>query len=175
MEDINPIAFYSATILEWKHLLKNDKYKQIIIDSLKFCVTENRVKIFGFVLMPNHIHLLWSMIPGMKQEDVQRNFMKFTAQQMKFDLQKNDTEYLQKFKVAAVDREYQIWERLPRSFECYSCEMVSQKLNYIHNNPCHEKWKLADVPENYKYSSAKFYLSGADDWGFLTNYADYYD
>ena len=86
----------------------------------------------------------------------------------------NDKEYLQKFKVTAVDRQYQIWERLPRSFECYSRKMVSQKLNYIHNNPYHEKWKLAVTPEDYKFSSAKFYMARQDDWGFLTNYADYY-
>ena len=53
-------------------------------------MTENRTKIFAFVIMPNHIHLRWSMMPGMKQENVQRNFMKFTAQQMKLDLMKND-------------------------------------------------------------------------------------
>ncbi len=28
--------FYTAIILEWKHLLKPDKYKQIIIDCLAF-------------------------------------------------------------------------------------------------------------------------------------------
>ena len=116
MEDINPIIFYTATILEWKHLLKNDKYKNIVIESLQFCVADIRVLIFGFVIMPNHIHLLWSMRDGMKQESVQRNFMKFTAQQMKFDLQKTNTEYLSHFKSGAVDRQYQFWERNPRSF-----------------------------------------------------------
>ena len=29
----NPIQFYTATIMEWKKLLKPDKYKQIIIKS----------------------------------------------------------------------------------------------------------------------------------------------
>jgi hypothetical protein len=28
--------FFTATIQEWKHLLKEDKYKNIIIDSLRF-------------------------------------------------------------------------------------------------------------------------------------------
>jgi putative transposase len=31
-------------------------------------------------------------------------------------------------------------------------------LNYIHNNPCAKKWNLANSPEQYIYSSAKFYL-----------------
>ena len=51
----NPIQFYTATILEWKHLLKPDKYKQIIVDSLTYLVNEQRVKIFGFVIMSNPV------------------------------------------------------------------------------------------------------------------------
>ena len=35
--------FYTATIYEWKQLLLQDKYKEIIIDSLKFLVTNKRI------------------------------------------------------------------------------------------------------------------------------------
>lgn len=34
----NYSQYFTATILEWKHLLKPDKYKDVIIDSLKFLV-----------------------------------------------------------------------------------------------------------------------------------------
>ena len=47
--------FYTATMLEWKHLLKPDKYKNIIIECLSNLVKENRIRVFGFVIMPNHI------------------------------------------------------------------------------------------------------------------------
>ena len=50
MEEKNPIIFYTATILEWKHLLKKDKYKQIITDSLKFCVEQQRVRVLDLWL-----------------------------------------------------------------------------------------------------------------------------
>jgi putative transposase len=33
-----------------------------------------------------------------------------------------------------------------------------QKLNYIHNNPVADKWKLAKLPEEYLHSSASFYF-----------------
>ena len=48
--------FFTATIQEWKHLLKEEKYKNIIVDTLKFLVTEGNVTINGFVIMPNHMH-----------------------------------------------------------------------------------------------------------------------
>ncbi|MCY7362353.1 MAG: hypothetical protein LH629_09865 [Ignavibacteria bacterium] len=48
--------------------------------------------------------------------------------------------------------------------------MIEQKINYIHFNPVHPKWKLAEEPQQYKYSSAKFYYEDKDDFGFLENY-----
>jgi hypothetical protein len=41
------VQFFTATILEWKHLLKPDKYKQIILDSLKFLVEQKRAKVYA--------------------------------------------------------------------------------------------------------------------------------
>jgi len=88
--------------------LQKIKYKNIIIDSLKFLVLNKRVLIYGFVLMPNHIHIIWQMQPGNKPSDVQRDFFKFTSQQMKFDLQKNYPKVLEHFKVNLKDRKYQV-------------------------------------------------------------------
>jgi hypothetical protein len=45
-----------------------------------------------------------------------------------------------------------------------------QKLGYIHDNPLQQKWQLADLPENYKYSSARFYETGEDEFRLLTHY-----
>ncbi len=60
--------FFSAIILEWKTLLKQDKYKDIIIDSLGFLVQQNRVKVYSFVIMPNPIHLLWQIQQDKKEK-----------------------------------------------------------------------------------------------------------
>ncbi len=51
--------FYTATINDWNDLLKNDERKNIIIDSLKFLVTNKRIELNAFVIMTNHIHLIW--------------------------------------------------------------------------------------------------------------------
>ena len=71
--------FFTATNLEWKMLLKSNKYKDIIVESMRFIVNDNRVMIYGFVIMPNHIHIIWQMKAGRKREDVQRDFLKHTA------------------------------------------------------------------------------------------------
>jgi len=38
--------FFTATNQEWKKLLKPDKYKGIVIDSLQFLVEKKRVRVF---------------------------------------------------------------------------------------------------------------------------------
>lgn len=42
-----------------------------------------------------------------------------------------------------------------------------ETLNYIHRNPVQEKWDLSKFPGDYKNSTAKFYETGKDNWGFL--------
>jgi putative transposase len=51
--------FFTATILEWKHLLADDTHKDIIINNLKFLVKEKRIILNAFVIMSNHMHLIW--------------------------------------------------------------------------------------------------------------------
>ena len=55
---------FTATILEWKHLLAKDVMKDIIVSSLNFLVAEKRIKLHGFVLMANHIYLIWQIQDG---------------------------------------------------------------------------------------------------------------
>ena len=162
--------FFTATILEWKHLLAIDEMKAIIISSLNFLVEDGRVVIYGFVVMPNHVHIIWQIQDTHEKAKVQQSFLKYTAQQMKFGLLRTADNEIESFKVKAGDREYQFWERKPLSIDLWSRPVFLQKLNYLHNNPTHPHWKLCQYPEGYKYSSARFYEKGIDDFGFLTHY-----
>jgi hypothetical protein len=47
--------------------------------------------------------------------------------------------------------------------------VFDQKLEYIHYNPV--KAGLCIYPEEYHYSSAKFYHTGIDDFKMLTHYS----
>ena len=120
--------------------------------------------------MPNHIHLIWQVQDGFKQELIQNRFLKFTAQQMKFRLRDTNDQMLSQFMVNASDRQYQLWERNSLSIDLWSPPVFMQKLDYIHNNPLQYKWQLALYPEDYKHSSAKFYETGIDEFGLLIHY-----
>jgi REP element-mobilizing transposase RayT len=125
------ISFFTATILSWKKLLQPDRYKKIITDSLNFLVKEKRFWVYGFVIMPNHIHILWKIREPYLRQNIQRDFLKYTAQQIKKDLEKNHKDILEQFKSTPRDRKYQIWERKPLSIYCYSDETIEQKLGCV--------------------------------------------
>jgi REP element-mobilizing transposase RayT len=160
--------FYTATVLEWKPLLKPDKFKDIIIESLKFLVNNDRIVIYAFVIMDNHIHLIWQISDSYKPSDVQHSFMKYTAQMILKELRNNHKRVLQLFEVDAKDRRYQIWERNALSVSLFSKKVFEQKLEYIHNNPV--KAGLCLLPETYKYSSAAFYYNEDRRWNFLMHH-----
>lgn len=56
--ELNAVYFWTITIKEWFHLLKTDESKTIITESLKWLCEKELVRIYGYVIMPNHIHLI---------------------------------------------------------------------------------------------------------------------
>ena len=156
--------FFTATNLNWKKLLARNKYKDIVIESMRFLVNDKRVIIYGFVIMDNHIHITWQLQAGRKRNDVQRDFLKYTAQLIKKDMMKHHPDELKEFLVNAKDRKYQFWERNPLSVEIWSEKGLLQKLKYIHENPV--RAGICKYPDDYKYSSVLLYKFGKDNWGF---------
>lgn len=164
--------FLTATILKWQHLLEDDNCKQIIINSFKWLVEEKKCTINAFVIMPNHIHLIWKIADGFKREKVQGAFFSFTAHELKKYLMQNYPDVLQKHYVNDADRNFQFWEREPMVKEFWTKPFFRQKLNYTHFNPCQPHWNLAKLPEHYKWSSASFYVTGNKNFSWLTHFND---
>ncbi len=50
---------------------------------------------------------------------------------------------------------YQLWTHEHHAVEVYSPEFISQKVEYIHNNPV--RFGVVECPEEYIYSSARNY------------------
>jgi len=53
------VQFFTAVCNDWLRLLESDEAKQIIIKALQYQVKIGHVKIAAFVIMPNHLHIIW--------------------------------------------------------------------------------------------------------------------
>jgi len=161
--------FFTATIHNWNHLLKSDEYKNIITNCLKFLVDDKRIELTGFIVMSNHVHIIWQPLQHNTLSQVQTSFMTQTARSIKKKLLKENPDLLETLKVNKYDRACQIWKREPLSVELFTEKVFFQKLEYLHQNPCVAG--LVNLPEDYYFSSAKFYESGIDDFEMLTHYS----
>ncbi|WPU98851.1 transposase [Mucilaginibacter sp. cycad4] len=74
--EFDEIYFYTATINNWIPLLQSDKFKHIVLNSLIYLVKQKKIEIYGFVIMPNHIHLIWS---GSKMNGKEKPFASFMS------------------------------------------------------------------------------------------------
>ena len=159
--------FVTATILNWHPLLKQEKYKNLILESLRFLVKSNRIILYAYCIMDTHIHLIWQVKGDIALSVIRRDFFKYTAQQFKRDLDEYDPEVLISFASTQADRKYQIWERNTLCIDLFTDAVFDQKLNYIHYNPVAAGICLYE--EEYTYSSARFYLTGEDRWNMMTH------
>ena len=67
-----------------------------------------------------------------------------------------------------------IWEESYVAKEIYSLPFLEQKVNYIHDNPCKHPWKFVDLPEDYPWSSARFYLTNEPCIIPIDDFRDYF-
>jgi len=164
--ELGEIYFWTATIHKWIPLLQTDSAKELILSSLKYLSVKDKIDVYAFVIMPNHIHLIWRLKDLNGKELPHSSFLKFTAHEIKVKLIKTPEE-LSRFYVSESNKEFNFWQRDSLAVKLNSREMAFQKMDYIHSNPLADHWNLATRPEDYIFSSASFYEKGKDRFGFL--------
>lgn len=172
--NLQEVYFWTDTIKDWKVLLKQDKYKEYIIDVMKRQVEKQLITIYCFVIMPNHLHIIWKLNKLNGREKPHASFNKETAHYFVKDLKQNHPKVLDYFLEKTKERDFRIWQRDPMAILMDSKKKVEQKIDYIHNNPLGTKWNLVKRPEDYQWSSASFYLTGETKYSFITDYREYY-
>jgi len=149
--------FITCTILHWIPLFTRPATVQIILDSLAHRQQTRDLKVYAYVILENHLHLVLQS-PCLSKEIA--SFKSYTARLL--------IDYLTEQKVHKLltqfhffkkrhkkDRQYQIWEEGYHPEEIQSDSMLVQKINYIHQNPV--KRGYVDCAEDWRYSSARNY------------------
>jgi putative transposase len=170
---IGEIYFWTATIHKWLFLLEKDSLKEVIMKYLKKLSDEKLITVYAFVIMPNHIHLIWQQNELNGKEIPKGSLLKYTSHMFLKQLKAEGKSSL--YEVNAANKKHEIWQRDSLGVEIYSRSVAKQKLDYIHFNPISGKWQLAMNDIGYYYSSAKFYETGEDNFGFLNNLYSVFD
>ena len=156
------LYFITTTSINRTLLFLPEEHKQIVANSLDYMRQKGWINLFAFVIMPNHVHMLVRILTSFKLASVMRDFKKYTSKQIaRHCLFENNLELLSIMEEAgevSKKSRYKVWEDGYDARDVYSLGFLEQKLDYIHNNPCQSQWNLVDQPEDYRWSSACFYL-----------------
>lgn len=160
------IYFLTMTVVGWIDVFTRPIYKEIVIDSIKYCQKEKGLVVHAWVIMSNHIHLIASAEDGFHLSNILRDFKKFTSkkivEQVKTSEESRRSWILRQFEFAgrfnAKIKEYKFWQDGNEAKELITNKFTDQKLDYLHNNPVEAGF--VRVPEDYLYSSAIDYCGG---------------
>jgi len=177
IRDQEKLHFLSFATVEWVDVFTRLEYKNLIVESLRYCQKEKGLLLYAWCIMTNHLHLIISSKSGVKQEDIIRDFKKHTSKQLLKMIETNDHEsrknwMLWIFKKAGEknsnNKYYQFWRQDNHPIELSTNRMMQHRLDYLHNNPVEAG--IVDEPQHYLYSSARDYcgMQGLLDIEFIS-------
>lgn len=155
--------FLTLTVVDWIDLFTRIGQKKLIIDSLRYCIQNKGLRVFGWCLMPSHLHLIANAREGKELSDIIRDFKRHTSKNS-IILIENEPEsrrewLLDRFEFAGrihpKNKNYKVWQDKNHAIELFTEKVTWQKLRYIHRNPVVDE--IVAREEDYLYSSARNY------------------
>ncbi len=157
--------FLTFTVVDWVDVFTRQRYKDLLIENLNYCIVNKGMVVFGYVLMSNHMHIIIQSKNG-QLSDLIRDFKKHTSKRIIASINQEPESrrewILERFTVAAKNhsrnKKYQFWKYGNHPEEIYSEKFMWSKLDYIHLNPL--RAGLVEKASDYLYSSATNYVRG---------------
>jgi REP element-mobilizing transposase RayT len=164
------LYFMTFTVVGWVDLFTRKECSQILIDSFSYCKENKGLKLYAYVFMGSHLHLLAAAAAGSTGlSSIVRDFKSFTSKKIIQWITDNPIESRREWldlvfryhgKYNANNQVYQVWQQHNKPMQCITPQFTLQKLDYIHFNPVNAG--IVDNPEDYRYSSARNYCGRRD-------------
>jgi putative transposase len=158
IKDQHALHFVTFTVHQWVDIFSNrPEYSDILLESLRYCQAKKGLKIYAWVIMNNHAHLIVQSV-GLPLSDIIRDLKKYTSSKILEAIQSNPRESRKRWLLWLFkkDNGYCFWEEGYHGEEIFSREFCDSKVQYIHRNPV--KAGIVEKEEEYLLSScADFY------------------
>ena len=156
--DSDGIYFLTSTVVEWLPVFTTPRFFEVIVDALAYCRESKSLKIYAYVIMENHVHLV-AEAPNL--EGVLRDFKRHTAKRIVEVAESTGRDWLLnqfEFFKKGHKREsrHQIWQEGSHPQLIQDDSVLRQKIEYIHANPVRRGW--VDLSEHWRFSSARNYI-----------------
>jgi putative transposase len=161
--DNSKLYFVTFTVTNWIDVFIRQEYRDVIYDSLAYCQKEKGLDVYGYCIMPSHIHLIIGTEKGILS-DIVRDFKAFTSRHIRKAIEGHRGESRKEWMLWMMKRagaknernkDWQFWQQHNHPIELNNYDIALQRLNYLHNNPIASGF--VDKAEEWVHSSAGEY------------------
>jgi len=155
---------FITTSTYWRTpLFRSERFCQEFVATLDAVRTEFAFLLMGWVLMPEHFHVLLKPEPADSTPKIVKQLKQRTASRILGALREHEQHpwchrMLRSFRLPTTvhsQARHRVWERRYYPFNVYSEQKLREKLDYMHANPV--KRGLVSSPEEWPWSSFRFY------------------
>lgn len=162
--DPDNLYFVSFSVIGWIDLFIRFEYKDILLDSWRYCQQHKGLQLFGWCIMTSHVHMIMSA-EGNKPENVMRDMKRYTSEMLREAIIAHPAESRREWMLSMMkkagqenrhNRGFQLWQQDNHPIELTTLKIAHQRLDYTHYNPVVSG--IVEKPEDYLYSSARNYV-----------------
>jgi REP element-mobilizing transposase RayT len=121
IKDQAALYYLTIQVVDWVDIFTRQIYRDIVLDSVRFCQLNKELQVFAYVIMSNHIHIIVNSSNG-RLSNTLRDFKKFTShtiiKQIETGRESRREWMLNRFEFAGQkhsrNEKYQFWTHEPR-------------------------------------------------------------
>lgn len=164
IRDQDKFYFVTFTVIHWMDVFIREEYRNVFIDSIKYCQREKGLLVGAWCIMTSHVHLIIGTKGENKLDDIIRDLKSFTSRHIRKEIETNPTESRRDWLLNAMikagtnksnNKDFQFWMQHNHPIELNTNQIIDSRVNYIHENPVTAGF-VSD-PMDWKYSSAGDY------------------
>jgi REP-associated tyrosine transposase len=163
--EANHLHFITASTYSRVRLFDSPRFRERFIETLALLRTEFDFRLVGYVLMPEHFHLLvWpgkTYSPSRIVGSLKQRTDRYIIENLKRSKEPWCLRMLDKIVLSETvhdESTYRVWQRRFYDFNVWSELKRLEKLQYMHGNPV--KRKLVESAADWPWSSWRFYHLG---------------
>ena len=78
IKEQDALYYLTLQVVDWVDVFTRQCYRDIVVDSMRYCQLNKNLQVFAYVIMSNHIHLIANSATGELSATL-RDFKKFTS------------------------------------------------------------------------------------------------
>ena len=157
----NRIYLISFATVNWIDVFTRRLYKDILVESINYCISHKGLIVYAWVIMSNHVHMVIST-NSVPLEEIIRDLKKHTSKSILKAIEENPQESRKEWMLWMFERagkknsnnsKYQFWQQHNQPEELSIMLFgIDRAINYVHQNPVEAGF--VSKAEEYLYSSA---------------------